>query len=445
MPTLLLALTMTVAAQQPSASKADAASQTDEPEANPARPTVSTPATLVPAGYFQFESGFLAAWHSPEFSSQASINEVVKISVSPRIEFLASATPFAHSDVAPANAAGDVSLGMQGVVHHGEGARPTLAVSYFGRVYSGPAPNLDIGSARNTVILLASADVMGFHYDTNYLFSEVIDDRAIHRAQFGQTLSVSPAVRAGRRNLAFHAAVSAQPRGRNSMGTQLHGEEEPGIRYGIQPRTDEHVDAMGGVRRVHLPAAQEAVSLTGTTTGMGKEVRFRDKPMEITSIESFLPYYKNIRERTMRVARVIPPAMIEWTYAPGKFTLGDLLRHIATIERHLWVEILQGKPNRYRGCGRELADGYQNVIAYVERLHQESIEIISLLTPEDLQKKSITPDGSRISTWKVLRLMVEHEIHHRGEIYIYLGMLGVKTPPLYGMTSEQVMDRAAKA
>lgn len=167
--------------------------------------------------------------------------------------------------------------------------------------------------------------------------------------------------------------------------------------------------------------------------------------MEITSIESFLPYYKNIRERTMRVARVIPPAMIEWSYAPGKFTLGDLLRHIATIERHLWVEILQGKPNRYRGCGRELADGYQNVIAYVERLHQGSIEIISRLTPEDLQKKSITPDGSPISTWKVLRLMVEHEIHHRGEIYIYLGMLGVKTPPLYGMTSEQVMDRAAKA
>ena len=44
----------------------------------------------------------------------------------------------------------------------------------------------------------------------------------------------------------------------------------------------------------------------------------------------------------------------------------------------------------------------------------------------------------------MLRLAVEHEIHHRGEIYVYLGMLGVKTPPLYGMTSEQVMERSAK-
>lgn len=105
---------------------------------------------------------------------------------------------------------------------------------------------------------------------------------------------------------------------------------------------------------------------------------------------------------------------------------------------------MQGKPSRYHGCGRDLADGYDNVLAYVERMHAESLEIFSRLTPDDLKKKSATPDGSPISTWKILRLVVEHEIHHRGEIYVYLGILGVKTPPLYGMTSEQVMERSAK-
>ncbi|MBZ5569551.1 MAG: DinB family protein [Acidobacteriia bacterium] len=167
--------------------------------------------------------------------------------------------------------------------------------------------------------------------------------------------------------------------------------------------------------------------------------------MEIPNIESFLPYYKSVRERTMRLARVIPADKLDWTYAPGKFTLGDLLRHIAAIERYLWAELVQGKPSRYHGCGRELADGYDNVLAFVERLHAESVEIYSRLTPDDLKKKSATPDGSPISTWKILRLMVEHEIHHRGEIYVYLGMLGVPTPPLYGMTSEQVKELSAKA
>ncbi|MBZ5631107.1 MAG: hypothetical protein LAO06_19825, partial [Acidobacteriia bacterium] len=136
-------------------------------------------------------------WHSPEFSSQSSLNEVVKFSFTRRIELLAAAGPFAHSRAGnlTANGTGDVALGVQGVIRRGEGARPTIALSYLRRVRSGDTPDLDIGSARNSIVLLLSADVKGFHYDTNYLFSEVIDN-AIHRAQFGQTLSIShPLVR----------------------------------------------------------------------------------------------------------------------------------------------------------------------------------------------------------------------------------------------------------
>lgn len=178
----LFAVSLSVAAQQPP----------DEPVANPGRPTIATPATLTPVGYLQFETGFLGATHSPEFTSQSSFNEVVKFSVSRRIELLAGSGLFAHSrvDRQSANGVGDVLLGAQGVLHRGEGARPTIALSYFHRIYSGDAPDLDIGSARDSALVLASADVRGFHYDTNFFFNEVIDT-AIHRAQFGQTLSVS--------------------------------------------------------------------------------------------------------------------------------------------------------------------------------------------------------------------------------------------------------------
>ncbi len=166
-------------------------SVTESPQANPGRPTISTPATLTPVGYLQFETGFLAAWHSPEFSSQSSINEVMKLSVWRGLEFLLGGQPFAHTRGGqPTNAAGDLLLGVQGVIYPGEGARPTFALSYFRRVYNGAAPDLDIGSARNSLLLMASADLKGFHYDTNYFFNEVADSGA-RRAQFGQTLSVS--------------------------------------------------------------------------------------------------------------------------------------------------------------------------------------------------------------------------------------------------------------
>jgi uncharacterized damage-inducible protein DinB len=38
--------------------------------------------------------------------------------------------------------------------------------------------------------------------------------------------------------------------------------------------------------------------------------------------------------------------------------------------------------------------------------------------------------------------MVEHEVHHRSQIYVYLGMLGIQTPPIYGLTSEEVRERS---
>jgi hypothetical protein len=40
-------------------------------------------------GYLQFETGVLGANHSPEFSSRYGFNEVVKLSVAPRLELMA--------------------------------------------------------------------------------------------------------------------------------------------------------------------------------------------------------------------------------------------------------------------------------------------------------------------------------------------------------------------
>jgi hypothetical protein len=175
---------------QPPAAQQD--QQRDEPEANPGRPTVSNPATLAPVGYLQFETGTLGATTSPEFSTYYEFNEVIKLAVSRRIEFIESSAPAAHSTVGgiSMNNVGDVFLGAQVVLMPGEGAKPTLSASYFRRVYSGAAPNLDIGSPLNSSVLYASADVKGFHYDANAVFNEVLEG-PVHRLQFGQTLSIS--------------------------------------------------------------------------------------------------------------------------------------------------------------------------------------------------------------------------------------------------------------
>jgi uncharacterized damage-inducible protein DinB len=164
--------------------------------------------------------------------------------------------------------------------------------------------------------------------------------------------------------------------------------------------------------------------------------------MEITTVAPFLKYFDSIRERTMRVARAIPSDKIDWTYAPGKFTLGDLLRHIAVTERYMFAENIQNHDSRYTSHGPEFAADYESILALMQRLHAESMQIFSQLTDQALQNRCTTPGSTSIPINKWLRAMVEHEIHHRGQIYLYLGLLGVSTPPLYGLTSEEVRTRS---
>lgn len=165
--------------------------------------------------------------------------------------------------------------------------------------------------------------------------------------------------------------------------------------------------------------------------------------MEIRTIEPFLDYWSTIRGRTRKVIADIPPGKIDWSYSPTAFTLGDLARHLATIERYMYAETVAGRPSSYPGCQRSLAPGKDDVIAFMDLLDTESIAIFATLTDEDLQKKCVTPAGVSITIWKWLRAMVEHEAHHRGQIFQMLAMLGVKSQPLFGLTEEEVRARSA--
>jgi len=188
------------------------------PSANPGRPTVTNPATLSPVGYLQFEQGYLGSLHSPETASQYGVNQVTKLAVHPRLLLAVSSQPFAAS-VAQSGSptsrdAGAVQAGFQAVLftptltpppakappdaapEAEKSPIPTVAVGYYHTVYVGTAPDIDLGSATNTLLLLFSGDIGAFHYDTNYIANEQDGDsnlvpRTIHRAQFAETLSVN--------------------------------------------------------------------------------------------------------------------------------------------------------------------------------------------------------------------------------------------------------------
>ena len=158
---------------------------------------------------------------------------------------------------------------------------------------------------------------------------------------------------------------------------------------------------------------------------------------------AFAEYWAGVRRRTTRVAACIPADRLEWAASAGRWTFGDILRHLAGIERGMYAETVAGRPSAYPGHGRDLADGPEAVARYMDRLHGETLAIIRALPPERWAGKTLTPAGAPITTWKWLRAMVEHEAHHRGQLYLMLGLCGIETPPIFGLTEEEVRARSS--
>lgn len=166
---------------------------TEAPPANPGRPTISTPATLTPVGYLQLENGVLVGHESEEFATLLDLNQVTKLAVLPRLQLIAQLEPVAWSKGEGSskytNYAGGVSAGAQVLLYRGDGAKPSIAASFIQTAYGGDAPDLDIGSARQSVTALFSFDFGAFHVDTNAMFNSQLGDS--RKAQYGQTLSIA--------------------------------------------------------------------------------------------------------------------------------------------------------------------------------------------------------------------------------------------------------------
>ena len=159
-------------------------------------------------------------------------------------------------------------------------------------------------------------------------------------------------------------------------------------------------------------------------------------------VTALVEHWIRVRARTMRVADQVPADRIEWSPGEGAMTFGDLIRHLAVAERWMFIENAMGRPSRYTSHGRELAEGRAQVLAFAQSLHADAVAELKQLTDLQLDRRIATPAGASMAAWKWLRAMVEHEAHHRGQMYLMLRLAGIPTPPLFGLTSEQVRATA---
>ncbi len=146
-------------------------------------------------------------------------------------------------------------------------------------------------------------------------------------------------------------------------------------------------------------------------------------------------------QATRRVLQRVPEDKLSWRPHPKSSTLGQLALHLAMIPS-LGSRVLA--PDVYEAP--EFAQPEPHTTAELLTTLEESIasarQFLSELTPERAEGTWRLTRGGRelmaVPRLAMIRtLMFNHLYHHRGSLVVYLRLLDVPLPPVYGPTADE--------
>lgn len=149
------------------------------------------------------------------------------------------------------------------------------------------------------------------------------------------------------------------------------------------------------------------------------------------------------RPLLIRVVEALPAERFDWKPRPEVFTAHQMIVHIAESERGWIHNVLDGGPfEEFVIPHRDPARGWESVkeapdhaslLALLAEWHrptqrwldQPAAELGRVIT----RRTPGRPDRQYTLHW-ILDHVQEHEIHHRGQLNLYLRMMGIEPPAI---------------
>ncbi len=161
----------------------------------------------------------------------------------------------------------------------------------------------------------------------------------------------------------------------------------------------------------------------------------------ITDVASYLRFFDSVRRRTERDVAALPPEAAAWrppvVNGEAGWTIGYIVGHIGGSRLYF--------ASAYRGEGWimptvEIDTSDQR--SWLPWLGSSADRFASLIrdTPAEWLTRKVdmldTPDS--ISGWRILMMMLEHEVHHRSQIDTYAGLQGWPVPDIFERSFESI-------
>ena len=167
--------------------------------------------------------------------------------------------------------------------------------------------------------------------------------------------------------------------------------------------------------------------------------------MSIT--QKMIPEYDHEIATTRRLLERVPEDKAHWKPHPKSRSLGELAIHLAQIPSYGRAVLETPELNFNPPGGRP-----HNPPVFESTA--QSLDVFDQNARATRGSMERAPDEGMMETWKLkngdqtalslpriaaLRtLMLKHMVHHRGQLSVYLRLLDVPVPPIYGPTADEM-------
>jgi uncharacterized damage-inducible protein DinB len=166
----------------------------------------------------------------------------------------------------------------------------------------------------------------------------------------------------------------------------------------------------------------------------------------MTLAKMLLSEFDEEMANTRKMLEHLPEDRLEWRPHPKSMTLAGLATHVANVFR--WTNLVMekesldlmpnGKPMERMQAGKSVAE----LLATLEENKKDARAVLCGMTDETLEAPwSLLMNGKTIFTMpkrQVLRSTIfNHLIHHRGQLSVYLRLLDVAVPGMYGPSADE--------
>jgi uncharacterized damage-inducible protein DinB len=168
-------------------------------------------------------------------------------------------------------------------------------------------------------------------------------------------------------------------------------------------------------------------------------------PDQAKTVMNFLiPTVEAEHKTTRKILAAIPDGKGDYTPDAKSMTAIDLAWHIAGAEMMFMSGVLSGEFPTGDGKRPENVTTAADVVAFYDQCAANNAKLKDMTGEQCLQELNFH-GVFKMPAASFVQIMLNHGIHHRGQLSAYLRPMGAKVPAIYGGSADEPMQMPATA